>query len=446
MLFKKNPGKLHIPHYKNTANLAPVRITAPKEVLLPLDQHIGALAVPVVKVGDTVKIGQLVAEAGGPVSSNIYASVSGKVTKIEDCLRANGRVVPAIRIESDGLMEKYEELTPPTVTDVDSLVEATRKAGLVGMGGAGFPTAVKFAALKNGTIHTILLNGAECEPFITSDARIMVDEPEYIYKGIKLIQSVAPSVKQCIIGIEVNKPECIKAMNEVSKDDSTVSVLALPSTYPQGAEKVLIYNAIGEIVPEGKLPADLGVIVLNVTTLATLAKYVEDGMPLVERCVTLDGSAVKKPMNVIVPIGTSVAEIVEFAGGLHEGRIKLIMGGPMTGRAGASLSEPITKTSNAVVIMNEKDATPKKMTHCIHCGKCVDACPLSLNPSAFTDAHNIKNADDKFAMLEDSRIMLCMECGCCAFACPAGRPIIESIRIEKNSYREYKAHQASLKS
>ena len=441
---KKNPGKLHVPHRKNTAGLAPVKLPAPKEVLIPLDQHIGALANPVVKAGDTVKIGQLIAEAGGPVSSNIYASVSGTVTKIEECLRSNGRVVPAIRIESDGLMEVYEDLTPPTVTDVDSLVEATRKAGLVGMGGAGFPTAVKFNALKSGNIHTVILNGAECEPYITSDARAMVDEPEYIYKGIKLIQSVAPSLK-FIIGIENNKPDCIKAMSDVIKGDDSVSILSLPSRYPQGAEKVLIYNALGLTVPENKLPGDLGVIVLNVTTAATLAKYAETGMPLVERCVTVDGSAVKEPKNVIAPIGTPISELIEFAGGLYEGPCKVIMGGPMTGRAASSLSEPIGKTSNAIVILNEKDSVGKKTTACLHCGKCIEACPLSLTPSEFSRALKLESVDDRMALLDSQRINLCMECGSCSFNCPAARPIMENIRIAKNSFREYKAHQSSLK-
>lgn len=445
MFKKKNPGNTRIPHRKNTANLSPVRITPPKEVLLPMDQHIGALAVPVVKVGDTVKIGQLVAEAAGPVSSPIYASVSGKVTKIEDCLRSNGRTVPAIRIESDGLMTVCEDLTPPTVTDIPSMIEALRKSGIVGMGGAGFPTAIKLDALKNGTIHTVILNGAECEPYITSDARTMVDETDYIYDGIKLIQSVAPSVKKYVIGIETNKPECIKALKEVIKGDDSVTILPLPSRYPQGAEKVLVYNATGIVIPENKLPADVGTIVINVTTLATFAKYVKTGIPLVERCLTVDGSAIKEPKNLIAPIGTSIADLVEAAGGLDEKPCKVIMGGPMTGRAARSLEEPIVKTSNAVIIMNEKDSVNKKITACLHCGKCVEACPHSLNPAAFNHAHYIENIDERMAKLEELRLNLCMECGCCAFVCPAGRPIIESVRIAKNSLREYKAHKSTLK-
>jgi len=445
MFKKKNPGNTRIPHRKNTADLAPVRITPPKEVLLPMDQHIGALDAPIVKVGDTVKIGQLIAESSVPVSSPIYATVSGKVTKIEDCLRSSGRTVPAIRIESDGLMTISEDLTPPTVTDIDALVDAVRKSGIVGMGGAGFPTAIKLAALKKGEIHTIILNGAECEPYITSDARTMLDEANYVYEGIKLFQKVAPSVKKYVIGIETNKPECIKKLDDITKDDESVTILPLPSRYPQGAEKVLVYNATGITIPENKLPADVGTIVMNVTTLATLAKYVATGMPLVERCVTVDGSAVKEPKNIIAPLGTSIADMVEFAGGLLETKCKVIMGGPMTGRAANSLSEPIVKTTNAIVVLTENDSMSKKMTACIHCGRCVESCPHSLNPTAFSHILTVENIDERMARLEDARINLCMECGCCAYVCPASRPLIDNIRIAKNAFKEYKAHKSTLK-
>ena len=439
-------GKTHVPHCKNTAETFPVRMTPPKSVLLPTSQHIGAPAQVTVKVGDEVKVGQLVAEAAGNVSANVYASVSGKVVGIENYLTPAGKTVPAVRIESDGLMTVADGIAPREVCDLDSLIEAARDCGLVGLGGAGFPTAVKLEAAKSGAIKSIVINGAECEPYITSDTRTMLDRTDDVCFGIELLEKCIPSVEKILLAIEKNKPSCINKLNDAFAADERVKIVPLPPKYPRGAERVVVYNTTGVVIPEGKLPADVGVLVFNVTTLATLARFVKTGMPLVEKCVTLDGSAVKSPMNIIAPVGAPISSLIEFAGGLTEGRCKVIMGGPMTGRAAASLSEPIGKTSNAVVILNEKDAMGKKMTHCIHCGKCVDACPLSLNPSAFTDAHNIQNVDDKMAMLEETRIMLCMECGSCAFACPAGRPIIESIRIEKNSYRDYKAHQASLKS
>ena len=445
MFMKRNPGKLRIPHRKNTASMTPERMPSPSEVLLQTGQHIGAPAAPIVKVGDTVKVGQLIAEAQGPVSSPIHASVSGTVKKIEDYQRAKGNTVPAIRIESDGLMTPYEGLTPPKITDVDSLVAAFRESGIIGMGGAGFPTAVKLNALKNGNVHTVILNGAECEPYITCDTRTMIDDAQYIYEGIKLIESVAPSVERYVIGIESNKPECIRVLGEITKDDAKVSILTLPSLYPQGAETVLTYNATGIVIPENKLPGDLGVIVINVTTLAAFAKYAETGMPLVERCVTLDGGAIKEPKNVLAPIGTIISDIIEFAGGLSQTHCKVLMGGPMTGNAVLSLTEPIVKTTNAIIAMTEKDTVIKKTTACLHCGRCTEACPLSLSPEEFGCSLKVENIDERMERLKKARITLCMECGCCSYVCPAARPLMENLRLAKNTFKEYAAHKASLK-
>ena len=445
MLKRKFLGNLRLSHHKNTADMSPVRMTPPQEILLPMDQHIGAPATPVVKVGDTVRVGQLVAEATGTVSAPIYASVSGKVTKIENTLRVNGRSVPTIRIESDGEMTAFDGITPPTVTDLDSFLDAVHKSGVVGMGGAGFPTGVKLDFLKKANIHTVILNGAECEPYITSDARTMIDDASHVYAGIKLLQRVAPEIKKYIIGIEKNKPECIQILSDITKNDSSVSIVPLPLLYPQGAEKILIYNTTGITVPEDCLPSDVGTLVLNVTTLAVIAKYVETGMPLVERCVTVDGSALAEPKNVIVPIGTTITDVIAFAGGLKEPHCKVIMGGPMTGHAVYDLNEPVIKTTNAILAFNEKETLGKKTTACIHCGKCVEICPNNLNPTSFVKALKADTVDERMAQLEDAHVNLCMECGCCAYVCPAARPLAENIRVAKNSLREYKAHKASLK-
>ena len=445
MFKRKFLGNLRISHCKNTADMAPVKMTSPAQVLLPMDQHIGAPATPVVKVGDEVRVGQLVAEASGTVSAPIYASVSGKVIKIEDVLSANGKTVQAIRIESDGEMTPLEGIVPPTVTDLDSLLDACKKSGIVGLGGAGFPTAVKLSALKKGTIHTVIINGAECEPYITSDARTMLDDADYVCEGIKLLQAFAPTVKQYIIGIETNKPECIKKLSEMTKNDPMVSVKSLPLLYPQGAEKIMVYNTTGVTIPEGQFPADAGIIVINVTTLASFAKYVKTGMPLVERCITVDGSIVANPMNVIAPIGTPVADVLAFAGGLSQTNCKVLMGGPMTGHALNSLSEPVVKTTNAIVALTEEESFGKKTTACIHCGRCVSVCPVGLNPTAFVKALKADTVDEQMALLDDASLTLCMECGCCAYVCPAERPLAETIRIAKNSLKEYKAHKAGLK-
>ena len=437
-------GNTHIPHNKNTAELTPVKMTPPKEVLLPMSQHIGAPATPIVKVGDEVKVGQLIAEPSGYVSSPVHASVSGKVTKIENYLRPDGNEVPAIRIESDGLMTVSESVTPPEVTDLDSFIEAVRASGLVGLGGAGFPTSVKLDAIKKGGIHTIVINGAECEPYITSDTRTMLDQSEAIFDGITLLEKFVPGAEKFVFGIEKNKPQCIEEMVRIFQDNPKVSVVPLPALYPQGAEKIIIHNTTGLVVPEGKLPADIGVLVMNVTSLAVVAHYVKTGMPLVEKCVTVDGSAVKNPMNVIIPLGSFIHDVVEFAEIDKDGIGKVLFGGPMMGVPACSLDEPIGKRTNALTIFNVEDATERKATACIHCGKCVDACPMNLNPTAFTKALAL-GTEDKMAKLEEYSIALCMECGCCSFVCPANRPLVQNNRLGKTALREYKAHKASLK-
>ena len=438
-------GKTKIPHRKNTASLSPVRMPAPKEVCITMDQHLGAPAAPVVAVGDEVRVGQLIAEATGFVSAPIYASVSGKVTKIDSLLRANGAIVTAIRIESDGLMTPVEGIAPPEITDAESLVAAIRTCGLVGLGGAGFPTAVKLEALKTGKINTLVINAAECEPYLTVDARTMLDDSQSVVEGIALLCRVAPAIGRVIIGIEDNKPDCIAQMKRVFADNKTVSVASLPSRYPQGAEKILIRNTTGLTVPEGKLPADVGVLVLNVTTVAAIAAYAKSGMPLVEKCVTVDGSAIAEPKNVIAPIGTPIADIIEFAGGLRCEAGKIILGGPMTGRAIYSTDEPITKSSSGILAFSEKEAAGRTPTACLHCGKCLDACPNSLNVPAFS--HALKNGDksERAAILDENRINLCVECGACAFVCPANRPLVENIRVAKQFLKEHKAHEATLK-
>ena len=437
-------GKTGIPHRKNTAEMPAVRMTPPKEVLLPMSQHIGAPATPIVKIGDEVKVGQKIAEVGGYVSSPIYASVSGKVSKIESYLRPDGRQVQAVRITSDGEMTPVDGITPPEITDLDSLITAVRESGIVGLGGAGFPLSVKLDAAKKGIIDTVVINGAECEPYITTDTRTMLEEADNIKYGIDLLRKLIPDIKSYLFGIEGNKPECIKKLKEVFSADSDVKVVKLPEKYPQGAEKVIIYNTTGRVVPEGKLPADVGVIVMNVTTLAYLAKYARTGMPLVERSVTVDGSAVAEAKNVIAPIGTSIREIVDFAGGLKEDAGKVLFGGPMMGQPACSLDEPIVKTTGAITILNVKDSTEPPVTACIHCGRCVNTCPLFLNPTAFANALKLEGKKDRVQRLEENKINLCIECGSCSYVCPANRPLVQNNRIGKAEVREYKAHLASL--
>ena len=443
MFGKRFIGRTHIPHNKNTREESAVRFL-PSEVVLPTLQNIGAPATPIVSVGDRVRVGEKIAEANGAVSAHVHATVSGKIKKIERYMHPNGRIVDAIRIESDGLMETCE-LTPPTVTNLDELVEAVRESGMVGLGGAGFPTAVKLAAAKNGNIDTLIINAAECEPYITSDTRTMLEEPALIQEGISLLTSLIPSLGRVIIGIEKNKPDCIKLLKDTFSDSSMVTVKALPSLYPQGAEKVITYNTTGIVVEEGKLPSDFGVIVMNVTTLVSIVKYIKTGMPLVERSFTVDGSSVAEPKNITAPIGTPISSVLQFVGVAEEDIGKILYGGPMMGVAISSIDEPILKTTNAITVFLPKDCVRREPTACIHCGSCVEACPLNLNPTAYAGALSLNIASERVARLEKEKVMLCMECGCCSFVCPASRPLVQNNRIAKAEVKEFKAHMASLK-
>ena len=437
-------GNTHVPHRKNTAQMPAVKMPPPDEVLLHVAQNIGAPAKVVVKAGDEVKVGQVIAEAGGFVSAPIHASVSGKVVKVERYLCYGGQTVDAVRIQSDGLMTVDESIAPPVITDLDSLVEAVRNSGLVGLGGAGFPTSVKLAGAKNGSINTLVINGAECEPYITADTRTMLDDTAYVVAGIELLEKCIPSIESIVFGIEANKPECIARLQEAFKNDKKVTVKKLPSLYPQGSEKVLVYNCTGRTVMEGKLPSDAGVIVMNVSSLAFIAKYAETGMPLVERTLTLDGSAVSEPKNITAPIGTAIGKVIEFGGGLKEEAGKVLYGGPMMGVCICNLEDPVLKTTNAITAFNKKDSAPAKETACIHCGRCVSVCPHSLNPTEFARALNVEMKEVRMEKLDAAKVMLCMECGSCSFVCPANRPLVQNNRIAKAELKDYIAYQATL--
>ncbi|MBQ7332980.1 MAG: electron transport complex subunit RsxC [Clostridia bacterium] len=431
-------GKTHVPHKKKTADMPAVRMALPETVLIPMSQHIGAPANLIVKPGDKVYVGTLIGEAGGFVSANIHSSVSGVVKKIESYLMSNGRSCPAVFIESDGEMTPDPAIAPPSVTNFKELSDAARAAGLVGLGGAGFPTSVKLDSGKIDSIDTLLINAAECEPYITSDTRTMLDDAEWVYKGINLVMSLS-GIKSCIIGIESNKSSCIEKMRETFLGDEKVRVEVLPSTYPQGGEKILIYNTTGRAVPEGKLPSDVGVLVMNVTTVAFLAKYVETGMPLVEKCVTVDGSAIKDPKNIIVPVGTSISDVFKAAGGVCDDCAKVLMGGPMMGIAVYSYDTPVLKNNNAILAFSKKEAKLPKTTACIHCGRCVAACPMGLNPTIYAKSMNVEDKAERAERLTAAKINLCIECGSCSFVCPAKRPLVENNRLSKAFLREASA-------
>ena len=426
MLFKKKISAVHVPHCKSTQDMHSVRIAPPDSVTIPMSMHSGVPAVPVVQKGDHVYIGQLIAKEGeGRVSSPIHASVSGTVSEVSE---------KSISIKSDGKMEKDPEMKAPKLDTLDDFLDGCRKSGIVGLGGAAYPLHGKWEAVRKNKIDTVLINGAECEPYCTADNRTMVEDADHIKSGIEILKKFV-GAKEYIIGIEANKPEAISHLTEVFKDDSSVEVKTLESVYPQGAKQVLLWNATGKVVAAGQRLASLGVIITNVTTLAKMALYFETGMPLVDKCVSVDGSAVKNPSNIIVPIGTSFGYCLEACGGFKEEPRKVIEGGPMMGRTVASLDEPVVKATNGIVAMGEKEATLSEPSPCIHCGRCVEACPLNLNPVAFAKALSMEDEEEKEALLKREDVAQCMECGCCAFVCPAHRPLVANNREDKRFMR-----------
>lgn len=431
---------IKVPHKKNTADIVPLKLPLPETVVIPMSMHIGKPAVPTVKAGERVTVGQLIGSADGFISAPVHSSVSGKVKKLDEITMSGGMKATAVVIETDGMQEVCETVKPPVVTDFESFVSAVKESGIVGLGGAGFPTFVKLNVKDLSAIETVVINAAECEPYITSDTRTMLDKAEYISKGIDLLQKYL-CAKHIIIGIENNKKPCIEKMTEIANSKSGVEVKVLPSVYPQGGEKVLVYNTTGRIIPKGGLPLDVGAIVINCTTLTSIAEYIETGMPLVEKCITVDGSAVKEPKNVIAPIGTPVERLFEFCGGFKSEPKKVLYGGPMMGIAVSSLDVPVLKMTNAVIALDEKEARPPKTTSCIGCGACINHCPLRLDPPAIAKAYKLDSYDELKKLCAD----LCMECGCCAYVCPANRPIVQTNKLAKAKLNKYLKEQKAEK-
>lgn len=436
----KKLGGVAAPHRKHTAGYVPEPIPVPPEVKLPMSMHSGAPANPVVAVGDTVQVGQLIGEAVGAVSSPVHASVSGKVKSIDEVDSVTGQKAVSITITSDGEQTLYEGIAPPKVTNLAEFLEAVQNSGVVGLGGAGYPTAPKLTLRESVKLDYILVNGAECEPYITSDTRTMVDDADLVWEGMKMMKEYLKP-KQIIIGIEDNKPEAIKKLQDLCAGTEGMEVRALPSLYPQGERKVLVYNLTGRVVPEGARLPDVGCVVINCTTVATFAKYIKTGHPLVTKCVTVDGSAVNSPKNVIVPIGTPVRHVFDYCGGLKDDVGKVILGGPMMGTAIPNLDLPVVKITNALLGLSKKDAEPPEPTPCIKCGRCIAKCPMSLMPPNIEMAYELKSPE----LLQQYKVNMCAECACCAFTCPAKRPLVQVMTLSKDLLWHYKKAQRAAK-
>ena len=422
---KRSAQGAGVPHEKRTSNLETVAMPLPSKIVLSMGQHIGAPASPAVAKGDQVYVGTIVGKSGGFVSSDIHSGVSGTVSEITTITAPNGATQTAVVIVPDGEQKVDPAIAPPEVTDYKSFVDAIRASGLVGLGGAGFPAAVKLSPKNLDEIDTLLINGAECEPYITSDNRCFLEDTHHVLGGIKAVMKYL-NIPKCIIGIEGNKPEAIAKM-KAAIDAPGIEVKQLPCRYPQGAEKVLIENCTGREVPFPGLPSDVGVIVMNVTSVAFVSKYLETGMPLTTKRLTVDGDIVKEPKNVEVLIGTPIQELLDFCGGLTAQPGKVLYGGPMMGTCVADLSQPILKNNNAVLAFSEKLARLPKKTNCIHCGRCVNACPLGLAAKDIVKAYDNGNVE----LLQELNADLCMSCGTCSFVCPAKRPLAPSIALAK---------------
>lgn len=429
MSFLSFRGGIHPPHYKEaTEKLAVEKANEPAQVVIPLSQHIGAPCDALVKVGDEVKVGQKIGESKAFVSAPVHSSVSGKVKKITP-MQSGTNKVTCIVIESDGLNTVHESVQPKG--DIESLsgkeiLGIIKEAGIVGMGGATFPTHVKLSPPPDAEIDTIILNGAECEPYLTADHRLMLEDPESIVYGLKAMMKVV-NVKKAYIGIENNKPDAIEMMKKVCANESAIEVVGLETKYPQGAEKQLIYACTKREVPSGGLPMAAGAIVNNVGTAAAISVAIKTGMPLIERIATITGKGITNPKNLLIKVGTSVKEIIEQCGGYKGTPGKLIMGGPMMGMAQFTDEIPATKGTSGVLVLNEKEGRLPETQACIRCGKCVSICPAFLQP-VYISAYSLKGMMDQ---AEKYRALDCIECGSCSFICPSKRPLLQSIRVAK---------------
>lgn len=412
---------VHVKDMKYLAKDSPTEVMPdPAEVAISTSQSLGKPAVPCVNIGDKVKRGQLIAVADGVISSGVFASVSGEVVAIKDLLTANGITEKFIFIKNDGLQETvyFSPLENPTPEQIKERIKAT---GIVGLGGAGFPTAVK-GALKT-PVDTLILNGAECEPYLTCDYRLMLEHTDEIVRGARLFAK-ALNVCNIVIGIEDNKPDCIEAFEKY--DD--IKVVILKKKYPVGSEKHLIYSVTGKKVPVGKLPAEIGVIVQNVATVFAVYEAVEKGKPLYERILTVSGTAVKQPKNLWVKLGTSIKEVIEFCGGELQEPKKVIRGGPMTGLALANYEGYTRKTTSGILLLSDKEAAAEEPTPCLSCGKCADVCPMKLMPM---NVEFYSAAGDYVSAEKLGHASCCIECGSCEYVCPAKRPLIQALRKTK---------------
>ena len=423
---------------EHTEHFPIARMAFGKTFILPLSQHLGAPSKPIIEVGQSVLRGQLIADAGGYVSARLHSPVDGTIVAIGPRRHPRGDLSTCIEIEADPYSNQKMYGSPkanPLNMSTDEFVESIQHSGLVGLGGAAFPTHVKYKLPEGKTCEHLVINGCECEPYLTCDHRTMVERPEAVVRGI-IIAAKILGAKKSSVGIELNKPDAISAMQNATKDFDNIEIFPLKVKYPQGAEKMLIKAIYGIEVPAGKLPLDVGVVVNNVATMTQFVDWFEDGLPLIERVVTVSGTAIERPANLIIPIGTSVREVLEFCG-LDMNTQQVVMGGPMMGMPLSSIDVPVLKGTSGLLAFTEAPKGHHDTLACISCGQCLEACGYFLNPARLAKLAQAKRWED----LDDYYVNDCMECGACSWVCPSSIPIVQLIRTGKGALRELKASQ-----
>ena len=423
-------GGVHPPEHKLSAGSKIIELPPPEVAVIPVSQHLGAPAKVLVNRGDQVKVGQLIAESSGFVSTNIHSSVSGKVLKVDQFMDSSGyrKMAVQIQVEGDQWMEtidRSDDLVRNSVLPAEDIRKKILEAGIVGLGGATFPSHVKLMVPQGKTAECLIINGVECEPYLTADHALMMERTEELFSGIQLLMK-GLGVEKAIVGIENNKPDAIERMKDITKG-SNVSVQGLKVKYPQGGEKQLVQAILKREVPSGGLPIDVGVVVFNVGTAHAVYEAVMKNRPLIDRVLTVTGKGLEKPSNFIVRVGTPVSSLIEKAGGLPEQTAKVINGGPMMGKALSTLDVPVVKGSSGILLVDENEARRKEVKPCIRCTKCVTVCPMGLEP------YLLMTLSEKslFERMEPEKVMDCIECGSCSYTCPSSRPLLDYIRLGK---------------
>ncbi|MBK8701182.1 MAG: electron transport complex subunit RsxC [Saprospiraceae bacterium] len=439
---------IHPGEYKElTEHCRIERMPFVEEYILPLSQHLGAPNKPLVQVGSKVKRGQKIADPGGFVSVALHSPVDGTVKAIGLAENPGGQMVQSIFIKADSFStQQLSPSVPKSYEDMDirEFISSVQDAGIVGLGGAAFPAHVKFSIPEGKTCRYIMLNGCECEPFLTSDHRTMVEFPDEVIDGTRILQHFLKAEK-IFIGIEANKPDAVKILTEKAKTSGLpIEVVPLVVKYPQGAEKMMITAILGKEVPTGKLPVDVETLVTNVSSIAAISQWFRKGQPLIERVVTVTGTAIKRPANVLVPIGTSMRHVVEWCGGITSpslGNTRILLGGPMMGMVQKSLDTPVVKGTSGILVLTSNEVKDLSQYNCIRCSRCLDACPMHLNPSLL----GMLAKKGIWEEMEENHVLDCFECGCCSYVCPSGIPLVQSFRVGKSIIREQKAKQKDKK-